>query len=211
VNNENVKFQNAINNFKLVKASGDEKFDKLDCWLEKESNLYKYELRKKNKNYIKLKRGTIVKVDFGVNPGSELCHTHFAIVLSKYDNVKNDSIIVLPLTSKPGVGRLPLNNLIKNEIIKIIKEKYIDEKDSSELIDLINEYKKYKNFSYAFISQITAISKSRLIYSNNKFDILNKARCSDDVLNKIDYEIITSITGLDIALVRVLEDNYIKS
>lgn len=194
---ESNKIENAMENFKLAKNSGIPKFKKIDSWLEKEGQLYKHELKQERKNHIKLKRGTIIKVDFGVNPGSELCHTHFAIVLSKYDNIQNETIVVLPLTSKSGTGRLPLNNLIKDEILKNIKKKltFEDNNDSEELFVILNEYKKYTNFSYAFISQITTISKSRLIYSKNKFDIINKARCSKEVLNKIDEAIIDSITG----------------
>lgn len=195
---ESNKIENAMENFRLAKNSGIPKFEKIDSWLEKEGQLYKHELKQKRKNYIHLKRGTIIKIDFGVNPGSELCHTHFAIVLSKYDNIKNETIVVLPLTSKSGTGRLPLNNLIKDEIIKNIKKKLTleDNNDSEELLSILNEYKKYTNFSYAYISQITTISKSRLIYSKNKFDIINKARCSKEVLNKIDEAIIDSITGI---------------
>lgn len=206
------KLTNANKNFKLVLSSGDPKFNKIDHWLEKESNLYITELNNKKKRYPKLKRGTIVKVDFGVNPGSELCHTHFAIVISKDDNYSKESIIVLPLTSKPGVGRLPLNNLIKDEIIKKIKEKYTpNPADVQALTDIISEYKKYKNFSYAFVSQITTISKSRLIYSKNKFDILNKARCSDEILNKIDKEILSTITGINLSSVSSKEKIAINS
>lgn len=194
----NQKFELAFNNFKLVKESNDSKFEKLDNWLEKESILYKSELNKKSKSYIKLKRGTIVKVDFGVNPGSELCHTHFAIVISKYDNIKQDTIMVIPLTSKPGVGRIPLRNLIKSEIIKGIKGNISKDNDINDIQKIINEYQKYTDFSYAFVSQIKAVSKSRLIYSNNKFDIINKARCSNEVLNEIDKAIIAEITGIKI-------------
>lgn len=194
----NEKFDQAFNNFVKLKESNNSKFEKLDNWLEKESILYKSELKEKSRKYIKLKRGTIVKVDFGVNPGSELCHTHFAIVISKYDNIKQDTVVIVPLTSKPGVGRLPLNNLIKNEIIKGIKEKSLQSDDIEDIKKIINEYRKYTDFSYAFISQIRVVSKSRLIYSNNKFDIINKARCSNEVLDKIDRAIIDEVTGIKI-------------
>ena len=77
-----------------------------------------------------------------------------------------------------------LENPTKNEI------------DTATAIDLINEYKKYTNFSYASISQIKAVSKSRMIFSNNKFDIINKARCSASILEEIDNAIIKTITGV---------------
>lgn len=206
---EQNKFDIAINNFKKVKNSSNPKFEKIDNWLEKESILYKAETKNKNKTYIKLKRGTIVKVDFGVNPGSELCHVHFAVVISKNDNIKQETVMVVPLTSKPGVGRLPLNNLIKNEIIKGIKDKHLKDEDIEDILKIVNEYRKYTNFSYAFISQIRPISKSRLIYSNNKFDIINKSRCSCEVLDKIDKAIMEEITGIKVYDIDKLETEVI--
>ena len=205
------KYNNAINNFQIAQHSGIPKFEKLDNWLERESILYKSETKLKKKRYIKLKRGTIVKVDFGINPGSELCNTHFAVTLSKYDNINQETIIVLPLTSKPVVGRIPLNNLIKKELLNYLKKKEISTLDTEELHKILSEYKKYKEFSYAYISQITTISKSRLIYPKNKLDIINKIRCSDDVLNKIDDEIIENITGKKVINIIDKEDLLIKS
>lgn len=203
----NDKLDKAFNNFKILKNSEDTKFSTIDNWLEKESNMFLKELAKKeSKNFYNFKRGTIVKVDFGINLGSELCYTHFAIVLSNHDNIKQESIIVLPLTSKPGVGRLPLNNLIKNELIKNIKRKMLNkelsQKDIDEITILLNDYKKYKDFSYAFVSQITSISKSRIIFSSNKFDIINKIRCSATILDEIDEAITKSITGIDLESIK---------
>lgn len=212
-NNQEQKFNTAFENFKLVKQSEIDKFEKIDNWLEKESRMYKGEIKNNKRNYVKLKRGTIVKIDFGVNPGSELCHTHFAIVLSKFDNVKQDTIVVVPLTSKPGVGRLPLNNLIKNEIINNIKKRrlQINDEDVTEIHQIINEYKKYKEFSYAYISQIRAVSKSRLIYSKNKFDIINKSRCSAEILEKIDKAIIEEMTGIKLIDIEKIESKILVS
>lgn len=208
---ETDKFMSAMSNFRYVKKSEVLKFERLDDWLEKESQLYKSEVRKKNAKYIHLKRGTLIKVNFGINPGSELCHTHFAIVLSKYDNINQETIVVVPLTSKPGVGRLPLNNLIKNELLNILKKKGMSCDDEKEMLELMNEYKKYKDFSYAYISQITTISKSRLIYSKNKYDIINKARCSAEILDRIDDAIIETITGKKILEIARNDGFFIKS
>lgn len=195
------KISNAIEKFKKVKNSTNEKFTRIDDWLEKEANLYLGEIKeKKEKKYRHYKRGTLIKADFGVNPGSELCHTHFAIVINNDDNIKKDSITVIPLTSKPGVGRVPLNNLIKDQVINNIKKKLdtenLTKEDITNIIELANFYKKYTNFSYAVVSQITTISKSRIIFSNNKFDIINKARCSDIILQEIDNTILNTMTGV---------------
>ena len=205
------KYKNAVINFKYAQNSGINKFEKLDNWLEKESKLYKAETKQKTRRYLHLKRGTLVKVDFGINPGSELCHTHFAIVLSKYDNITQETITVIPLTSKPGVGRIPLNNLIKEELLNHLKKKKITENLEKEYTKILEEYKKYKDFSYAYISQITTISKSRLVYSKNKYDIINKVRCSADILNKIDDGIIENITGKKLINLSEKEEILIKT
>ncbi len=205
------KLEIAFKNFKKIKNSKNPKFEKLDNWLETESKVYLGESRiTKQKNYFKYKRGTIVKVNFGVNPGSELCHTHFAIVINNDDNTLKETVTVVPLTSKPGYGRLPLNNLIKSAIIDNIKKKLnqdisIYEEDNAKAIELINEYRKYTNFSYAVISQIATVSKSRMIISNNKFDIINKVRCPDKILEEIDNAIIKTMTG--IKLMDIAPDN----
>ncbi len=195
------EFIEIFNKFKKIKLSGNPKFQKIDTWLEKEANLYLGETKNRKRRKFKYKRGTIVKVNFGVNPGSELCHTHFAIVLNNDDNIAKDTVTVVPLSSKPGVGRIPLNNLITEEIIKSIKKQMLkiptpNEEDTATAIELINEYRKYTNFSYALISQITAVSKSRMIFSNNKYDIINKSRCSKAILEEIDNAIIKTMTGV---------------
>lgn len=46
------------------------------------------------------KRGDIVKANLGFNIGNELGGLHYCIVLDKYDNPKNGSLNVIPLTSK---------------------------------------------------------------------------------------------------------------
>ena len=64
--------------------------------------------------YLRYDYGQIIKVDFGINIGTELSHTHFAIVLNQDDTIKTDNITVLPLTSKNGYKRINLGNLINN-------------------------------------------------------------------------------------------------
>lgn len=85
------KIDVACTTFKKVQKSKIEKFAKLDNWLEKESNIFNNETRKKIiNNYPNFKRGEIIKVDFGINIGTELCHTHFAIVLNSDDTNSNE-------------------------------------------------------------------------------------------------------------------------
>lgn len=90
------KIDSACINFKKVKNSDIDKFNKLDIWLEKESSIFNNETKHtKVIKYPNFKRGQIIKVDFGINIGSELSHTHFAIVLNDDDTNLNDNITVL--------------------------------------------------------------------------------------------------------------------
>ena len=93
--------------------SNNNKFTWLGNWLEKESAIFKNEANKVSNNKPNFKRGEIIKVDFGINVGSELSNTHFAIVLNSDDNNNVDNITVLPLTSKSGYKRLYLGNLLE--------------------------------------------------------------------------------------------------
>lgn len=97
-----------------------------------------YKLNKVNKNeqlnYVPyVTRKQVVWVDFGVNIGQELNHSHPAIVLYSRPNV--GTVLVAPLTSK------------KNE---------------SDVVIDIGEIKDFEGFSYCKIDQLRAISKLRI-------------------------------------------------
>lgn len=158
----NTKTQNKIDiacdNFKEVNQSNKIKFSKLDDWLLKESEEFKNETKNKRSIYFKYKRGQVLKINFGVNLGTELSHTHFAIVLNDDDTRLTDNITVIPLTSKDGYRRVNLGNLVSQEY------------NSS----------KYDNETYAIITQIKTVSKKRVLENDNKLI------CSKKVLTKLD-------------------------
>ena len=158
------KIDTACTNFKKVHKSGKQKFKKLDDWLEKESNIFCNEIKQKNYKYPRYSYGQIIKVNFGINIGTEFSHTHFAIVLNTDDTEHTDNLTVLPLTSKPGYKRVKLGNLIKN----------------------ISSLVKYQNTTYGVIPQITTISKSRILYTNSKH-IWNKATMDKININLKEY------------------------
>ncbi len=141
------------------------KFFKLVNWLEKESILFKKESDGKVSNKPNFKRGEIIKVDFGINLGSELSNTHFAIVLNNDDNNNVDNLTVIPLTSKPGYKRFYLGDIFK----PFGKQKY--NKDT-----------------YALITQITTISKTKIFKDNIK------CYCDKTILKKLNKEIIDFLT-----------------
>lgn len=159
----NDKIDIACQKFKIIKGSGIPKFTKLDVWLEKESNIFKNETKKiVSQRYPNFKRGQIIKIDFGINIGSELSHTHFAIVLNGDDTNSNDNIIVLPITSKDGYKRIYLGKL---------------------LLKAFPNTKKYKLECYGYLTQITTISKRRVYVSNINYI------CPNNVLDEIDNNV----------------------
>lgn len=202
---ENIKLNKSYNNFySIINKNLPHKFSYLDRWLLKKSKLLLNESNHINDEikYKVYKRGTIIKVDFGVNLGSEMSQVHFAIVLNKYDNPSNNVLTVVPLTSKQGKYNLDLGSLIINKLLykmleerkKIEKNDFYDYKIVKKL-NLLQEY--YKNnikSTYACCSLITTISKKRILSPINEYDIMGKTRCSDEVMNKIDRNIIEKFT-----------------
>ena len=162
-------------------------------------------------------RGSIVRVDFGVNIGSELSNQHFAITLSKKDGIYNNTIIVIPLTSKKHKNYINLGKLIsdgylkklQNEVNKIqdrinktdIKNIDSNSKFLSELREINKILKYYKsikdNFSYACIDQIRTISKLNILPPINKYDIVGNYKCPKDIMCAIDKNIVKTYTAID--------------
>lgn len=158
------KIDNSSKNYKYAYKTGHTKFKKIGNWLEKQSSIFKSESDNIKQNKPNFKRGQIIKVDFGVNMGSELSNTHFAIVLNNDDNNSVDNITVIPLTSKKGYKRLYIGNVLKDF-----------EKD-----------KKYSEEGYALITQITTISKKK-IFNTNIRSFCDKKIMDKIIENIIDY------------------------
>ena len=164
---ESDKINIACERYKRIYETKQQKFIKLDEWLDKESNIFEKELRKEKVNFPKFKRGEIIKVDFGINIGTELSHTHFAIVINSDDSTKNDNITVIPITSKDGYKRIFLGKILKKAIPNT---------------------KKYNLDCYGFLTQIKTISKKRVFATKERYI------CEDKILDKIDNEVITFLT-----------------
>lgn len=204
-----------LNYNKIIDKQLPQKFDYLDDWQFKYSKLLLDEaeeledsiLDKKNNHTIfkKYKRGTIIKIDFGVGLGSEMSQVHYAIVLNKYDNPHNKILTVIPLTSKKSKFNLDLDNLIydsfSNTLMGLLDEccdkdgKVINPVKYEKLYTLIKVYKNsFFKHTYACCSLITTISKTRIKNPVNEYDIIGKQICPNEVLDKIDAEIIDRFT-----------------
>lgn len=205
-----------VNYNKIIEKKLPYKYSYLDEWILKKSKLLLQETnlldKSKSKNkYRVYNRGTIIKADFGVSLGSEMSQVHFAIVLNNYDNPKNNILTVIPLTSKASKFNLDLQDLIiskltskiKNELLKlgIIEElskntfnNYKKEAKVKKLYTLLSYYKSNFKNTYACCSLITTISKTRVFPPINEYDIVGREKCSDEIMNKIDREIIDKFT-----------------
>ncbi len=170
----------------------------MDEWLYIESRLFKSELEIKPKIFVKYNIGDIVKIEYGVGIGSEISNRHFGVVVSSNDNVRNDSIIIVPLTSKPGNGKIMIGFPILEKYVDIINLNFLEMKSLNiknvkKIQNLIDEVDKVLCASYVNVSQIRAISKNRII-SISKNDKLSNYKLSDDKLKMI-FKRLNNILG----------------
>lgn len=190
----------------LSQDSQNKKYQYLPFWLEKESKLLLRELKKPRKYFSAYKRGTIVRVDFGVNIGCEFSQVHYAIVLNKKDNRMSETISVMPLTSKDKGSNLNIGNVIFDNAMKTLNEqltKSIEDEqtfkdDIKKLSEVVSFYSLNPISSYACYRNIITISKSRIKLPINEFDFINKTACDSTVMEKIDKEIVKYYTNVKI-------------
>ena len=162
-------------------------------------------------------RGDIIKVNLGFNIGHELGGLHYCVVLNKYDNSRNGTLNVIPLTSKKSNKKYDsstvnlgnelycvLHKNLEKEKLKLkqileeldkienisINIKNILEKKRKYIEKLEEEVSKMKQDSIALINQITTISKQRIFK-----DVLREnVKLSSGSLNLIDAQIIKYFT-----------------
>lgn len=211
-----IRLDKSYNNYhKIIDKKLPYKFSYLDEWLLKKSKLL---LEESNRLLLELEepeniqrqrfktyqRGAIVKVDFGVGIGSEMSQIHFGIVLNNYDNPKNNILTVLPLTSKKSKFNLYLGTLIIDVLVKKVQKELepinlkthncekltIEEKTKlNKLETLLSYYKSNVKTTFACCSLITTISKERIFLPINEYDIIGRAKCPKEIMDRIDEEI----------------------
>ena len=126
-------------------------------------------------------RGDIIKVNLGFNIGNELGGLHYCVVLGKYDNTRNGTLNVVPLTSKKPNKKYDSSTVnLGNELYILLQEKL--DKEKKKLKQILDELEKIED-SIALINQITTISKQRIFndtlrrnvkLSNNSLDLIDK-------------------------------------
>ncbi len=164
-----------------------------------ESKTLLYEIARKKKTYKRYARGTIVRVKFGVNVGSEFSGDHFAIVLSKRDTMMSPTLHVIPLTSKKHLKNINIGNILYSETeinkLKELLKKTTDNKKKKEISSCIKFYEKRKNtITYACIDHLKTISKLSICKYINEYDYLSNIRIPSEILKQIDRAIINEYT-----------------
>ena len=164
-----------------------------------ESKTLLYEITRKKKTYKRYARGSIVRVKFGVNVGSEFSGDHFAIVLSKKDTMMSPTLHVIPLTSKKHLKNINIGNILYSETeinkLKELLKKTTDKKKKKEISSCIKFYEKRKNtITYACIDHLKTISKLSICKYINEYDYLSNIRIPSEILKQIDRAIINEYT-----------------
>lgn len=199
---KHLKLMKAYNNdLQISDMNLKDKFTEFENSKLNESETLLYEVKIKPTRFKRYSRGQIVKVKFGVNIGSEFSGDHYAIVISKQDTMLNPILHVIPLTSKKHNYNIELDNLLYNEdeidkLRKLLEREY-DKNNIKNIKKCINYYSNRKDkVSYACIKHLKTVSKLSICKSINEFDYLNKIKISNDLLRRIDEEIVREYTLL---------------
>lgn len=189
------------NNIQISDMNLNDKFTEFENSKLNESEALLYEVNVKPTRFKRYSRGQIVKVKFGVNIGSEFSGDHYAIVISKQDTMLNPVLHVIPLASKKHNYNIELDNLLYNEEkINELKQLLAKEQDKNNIKKIKKCIKYYRNrkdkISYACIKHLKTVSKLSICKSINEFDYLNKIKISNDLLRKLDEEIVKEYTLL---------------
>ena len=201
-NKKQVKLMKAhLNNITISNFNLKDKYTYFEDSKLDESNTLLYEINDKPINFKKYSRGTIIKVKFGVNIGSEFSGDHYAIVISKNDTMMNPVLHVIPITSKKHKYNLKIGKVLYNkEYLENLKAKLKTETNRKNIKEIKRCMKYYnersnKN-SYACIKHLKTISKLSICRPINKYDYINKIKLPNETLKKIDKEIINEYTLL---------------
>ena len=101
------------------------KADLISYWIKDYSRMILREDTINSKKFHSFKRGSVVKLHFGFNPGAEYGGLHYGIVLDKKDRPINPVLTVVPLTSCKDESKVHSNNIyLGNEIYTCVENKF---------------------------------------------------------------------------------------
>lgn len=174
----------------------------ISYWIMDYVKMLEYEDVAAERQFKRYKRGDVIKVNFGHRIGREHGGLHYAIVLDVANNIKSNTVTVIPLSSvKPNVD---LNKLgkdriyIGDEIYKAIVNKYNQTYNTEQNKEELNkELSRLKIGSIALIGQIITISKYRIYDPLSTQNVLHGIRVSNTTLNALDQKVKELFTNSD--------------
>lgn len=179
-----------------------EKFRHLPYWLDEVSYYFLLESQSKlPKHYYYFKRGSIIRVNFGVNEGSEFSNIHFAIVLDKKDSKYKRTLTVLPLTSKQKNGRYSLGKEVFNQTTTVLVKNINDQQVA--LLNIMKERDLYVEKNKEISSRIVTLNEEfnkfiqELKQLKSKKDINNTALNKQEKLENKQQKISKEISSLE--------------
>ena len=187
------------NNIKISDMNLKNKYTNFEDSRLDESKTLLYEIQTKPKRFKRYSRGSIVRVKFGVNIGSEFSGDHFAIVVSKKDTMYSPILHVIPITSKQHNKHLNIGTIIYNEEeierLNIKLNSITDKKEQRKIKKCLRYYKKRKDkISYACIKHLKTISKLSIMKEINEYDYIKSIKCSEELMKRINNAIIIEYT-----------------
>lgn len=200
-----------LNLLTLEEIDKKQKFSSFPEWIKFQSSCYKQEVSsEKHFRYSRYKRGTVVRVHFGVGIGDELSGTHFAIVLNKEDNPNSGKLTVIPLSSKKNPNYYSLGDKFWKKLLEKLKE-CVDELNALVLESkkYLDEHSKITNAlendlnlisTKIFNKSISELEKSENFNTNEDDKQLNPT----DILNLIGEEKLLSYAESK----KLFEDGY---
>lgn len=200
-----------------LKHSGNPKFKSLDS--DMHYLIKRFEGEKNHKGfYPKFKQGEIIFVDFGINVNKEFSNSHFAIVMNKNDSNTEDTLNVVPLSSKENKKYLKMDfdlkweyflrlflNLISshNNMVKLKEDfdkKYSEDKFDKEFIgefisDTLNLENKLDEINRSVNNTASAMDKVKKLKGSsyaciNSFQPISKFRIRKVLPQKIKNPVI---------------------
>ncbi|QQB05683.1 type II toxin-antitoxin system PemK/MazF family toxin [Macrococcoides caseolyticum] len=126
----------------------------LPDWVQHKSQLLKDEIGAKKRKFKSYPRGTIIYANLGSNIGSEFSGNHFCITLNKKDNLRMETITVIPLSSKHHNSYASLDSSIFDLTSKKLSDNI--EKYSAQLKE---DRRKLKSESEKHNKQLNLISR----------------------------------------------------
>lgn len=196
------------NNFDLKKV------DLLSTWIRTYSRFLKQELTFDSSKMKTYKRGEVIQVDLGFRIGHEEGGVHYAVVLNKSDSPFSDILTVVPLSSKKETTKPNRYTVdLGNELYEKLNEKYLKkfhesiknidispnpvlageeftisvEIDTTEADKIQHEINMMKEGSIALISQLTTVSKIRIIkplYNSSPFSGIRLGKENLDLIDE---------------------------